>query len=249
MMKNTSWAGSYAKSSFPSLPCPNCGDGRVGLVETTVVVREPKYSKDQKGHQDSEPEWTVERFCAFLICNNNMCGEEISVSGDIEWVDELDEEHGWYVVGNLRPKNMTPSPPIISLPPDLDAEIQEDIIKSFSLYWIDLDSCANKLRISVEKILDHFKIPRQQTNRNGKVIFLRLVDRIDAFKEISEEHASTMDALRLVGNLGSHDGGLERGMLLDTYRIFEAALKQMFADDAHEIKAIRQKIIDKLAPK
>jgi hypothetical protein len=100
----------------------------------------------------------------------------------------------------LRPRAMFPSPPIITLPSELPDDVESEAEAAFKLFWSDLGASASRLRTSVERVLDHFNIPA--TKAGGG--FLTLNDRIKEFKKIDTDHADTFDALRHVGNVGTH---------------------------------------------
>jgi hypothetical protein len=78
-------------------------------------------------------------------------------------------------------------------------------------------ACANRLRASVETLLNELKIPTQGTSKKAKVFDLNLSQRIDEFKKLDPSQAPTLDALRVVGNVGSHEGTLIQGTILDAY--------------------------------
>jgi hypothetical protein len=91
-------------------------------------------------------------------------------------------------------------------------------------------------------VLDDFKIP--STKASGG--FLTLNDRIQQFKKIDPDHAETFDALRFVGNVGTHGDDLKREALLDAFEIYEDTLEELFVKKKHKAKidALKKKIID-----
>jgi hypothetical protein len=141
----------------------------------------------------------------------------------------------------LRPHSVYPGLPIIALPSEVPLEVQGETEAAFQLFWSDLGASASRLRTSVERVLDHFKIPR--TKAGGG--YLTLNDRIKEFKKIDPAHADTFDALRHVGNVGTHLDELKREALLDAYEIYEDALNELFSKKKHKAKiaALTKKLI------
>jgi len=63
--------------------------------------------------------------------------------------------------------------------PDL---IRKEIIDSFKLFWFDLPSCANKLRSSLEVLLNEEKLNKFFKKKNGKRKRYTLNDRVGKYK-------------------------------------------------------------------
>jgi hypothetical protein len=116
---------------------------------------------------------------------------------------------------------MNPAPPLATIPPETPYSVANELRTAFELFWLNSGACANRLRISVERIMDEQKVI-------GKTLF----DRIDAFQKIEPEHGPTFDALRHVGNLGSHEGEVTREALLDSFEIYQHALAELFGKRA-----------------
>lgn len=94
---------------------------------------------------------------------------------------------------------MDPAPPLATVPENTPDHLKSEFSTAFALFWIDLGACANRLRIIVEKILDHQGVKASV-----------LAKRIEAYKTAQPGHADTFDALRFVGNIGSHEGEASR---------------------------------------
>ena len=162
------------------------------------------------------------------------------VSGDTQIEQVIQEDGDWGYEQLLRPRAMFPGPPIIALPSELPSDVRREAETSFQLFR-DLGASASRLRTSVERVLDHFKIP--STKAGGG--FLTLNDRIKEFKKNDPDHGDTFDALRHVGNVGTHLDELKREALLDAYEIYEDALDELFSKQKHKAKiaALKTKLI------
>jgi hypothetical protein len=240
----TIWVDTFEVAQFPSFPCPNCGRGRVALDSATLLIEEPKYSDSQRNEDYWEPDWVTERFSGRLRCSEQTCGEIVVVSGDTHLVETLDEEFGWGFTTGIRPRAMFPAPPIISIPKDTPPVVKDRIDAAFGLFWFDFGASANSLRMSVEFLLDHLKVPRTtMAKKTGKIVDLNLNGRIQYFEKNNPVHGETFNALRVIGNLGSHGSSLARDALLDAFEIYEDALSEIIDGRTAYLEAIRKKII------
>jgi Domain of unknown function (DUF4145) len=204
---------------IPAYPCPGLNGcvGRLHVLDASIRFTDhPSFC-------------SIKHFQMFLQCGSPDCGAIVSVSGrtDIEVMGSDYEE-------NLRPLSMFPAPPIIEIPRQTPRSVRTEIEKSFELFWLDLGACANRLRISLERIMDQAHIARSGS----------LAKRISAYKANGLIHGQTMLALKIVGNIGSHEGRVDRDVLLDAYRIYEDALAEIFGRRTVQMDAIRARIIE-----
>ena len=243
MFNRDLWSGAYERSAIPKFVCPKCTEGRLTLDETSLSVKQPAYSVTDSKHPDWEPDWDIDRFSLRLTCDVATCGEVANVLGDTTVAEYMDDNQGWGLISLLRARAFFPAPPIISIPKEVPDAVRTEITKSFELFWVDLSSCANRLRVSVELLLDHFKIPRHGVDKKGKSIRLDLNARVSLFEKSDPEHAPTLTALRMIGNLGSHGDEVNRTPLLDSYEIYEYALAELCGQRKARIEQLRQKLI------
>ena len=103
-------------------------------------------------------------------------------------------------------------------------EVKDLVIESFSLYLEHPSSCANKLRILVEKILDDLKIPSK--NKNNKRLITQV--RIKILKKTKPKEANYLEALKWVGNEGSHDTVIKQDDLPKIYEILNKVLDLLY---------------------
>lgn len=235
------WSGIFLRDAVPNFPCPRCKKGYLNLKDLTV--EEPQYSKDAGSSEDWEPDWTKERFVALLHCQEPTCGEIVTVSGDTTIVDEVNDEHGWHLISALRPQYLFPSPPIIEVPKDVPEPVASELKLAFALYWADVAACANRLRVSVELLLDNFKVPHEHITAKGKLVTLDLNGRIAIFQKQDPDHAMTLTALRMIGNLGSHGADVKREAILDAFEIYEDCLAELYGRRKQRMQALKKKII------
>jgi hypothetical protein len=227
------WLESFPEDEIPAFPCPRCDRGNLRYIEKSRRFEESEGSKIAQQSGDISPFEAEWRFSIFLKCGVFKCGNIVSVQGDAELKErhdwEIDQDRFYYL---LTPRGMYPPPPLATIPSETPQSVSDEIRIAFSLFWIDLGSCANRLRISVEKILDELGAPK------GK-----LFDRIQAFKTSDPDLADTFDALRHVGNVGSHEGAVKREATLDAFEIYQDTLADLFGNRKAKIAAMRQRLI------
>lgn len=164
-MDRTLWSELFDRNNFPTFPCPSCSRGRAAIDKATFKIEEPKFSSLGRQNSEWEPAWDVDRFSFYLRCTESSCGEIIIVSGETELMDDYDEEHGWNYISALKPKSMFPAPPIIQLPKEISGAVAERIKAAFALFWTDIGSSANSLRVSVEILLDYLNVPKTRISK------------------------------------------------------------------------------------
>jgi hypothetical protein len=146
--------------------CPTCKEGRLSLVEGSLVVEEPEYSKRAVTLDDWEPDWVTERFLMRLKCSREDCGEIVCVTGDTLLADKTDSEGRHHRERDLRPDAMFPAPPIIATPAGTPTEVMNALNSSFAIFWTDLGASASRLRTSLERIMDHYGVAKRRLRRD-----------------------------------------------------------------------------------
>ncbi|MCK1616241.1 DUF4145 domain-containing protein [Bradyrhizobium sp. 159] len=159
----------------------------------------------------------------------------------------LDQSLEWFEY--LQPESMLPPPPIISTE-RVPRPVRVELEKSFGLYWNDTGACASRMRTSLERLMDHFKIPTTTTtarDRSGKKYRKRLdlASRIDKFaaKVKWNQYSQMLHALRVVGNIGTHGNkAVTKTDMLDAYKLYEHALANMFEEKNESITEIIKRL-------
>ena len=228
-----------SKKKMPSWPCPICNTGI--LLKDGESIKQ-LYTEETNKAQRSvfyETEAMAEfRFIGYLKCSH--CSERIVISGNGISVDEFENPAKAVYVGKktsiFRPRYFEPALHLIDLPPALNKEIQELVVKSFMMYWVDLDSCANKIRQALEFVV------KEQGATGGD-----LHHQIESLRgTIGERITNRLLALKMIGNEGSHAGRpFEKSEILDAYGLLEDVLAQLYPDHTDEERKenLVQKII------
>lgn len=216
-------------------------------MDRTSFQREvPEHVRIRLSSEDTGADYTAGRFKGFLRCDNKFCGEIVAITGNFttEYHHDYDHEAEEPIVHEstgYRPHCMSPAPEIIRYPRKLNKESAEHLRRSFVLFWVDYAACANRLRIVVEYLLDQLGIAREGQKGNRKNARLDLADRIDLLKLAKPGHEEALNALRFIGNVGSHEGVVDFEDLLTCYEAIEEAMTELI----DETKAkLAQKIQD-----
>ncbi|RVJ37389.1 DUF4145 domain-containing protein (plasmid) [Sinorhizobium meliloti] len=241
-MNREQWAIGFDK--LPRWLCPHCQNGLLHPMKDYPHVEETEYSKEEQKLQESEPDWTMERFVALLKCDVAHCGEVVAVGGNrvAEFFEDWNAHRQWWE-SVLVPMLVRPAPHIIPVSKNLSDACAMQLRKAFELYWLDKAACANRLRIFVERLMDHFQVPTQKLDKKGKPYDLNLSQRITEFDKMKPGHKDALDALRHVGNYGSHEGQGDMDALLDCFELLEDALAELIDEKKAMLAAKAKKLI------
>lgn len=226
------------------MTCPTCRKGTLRMDAKSFQREEPQHVQNRLHHQNLEHELSSGRFKGFLRCDGQFCREIVVVAGDFrtEYHHDYDHETDQPITHEMtdyRPHLMSPAPEIISYPTKLNKGSIQHLRKAFELFWIDYASCANRLRIVVEYLLDQFQIER----KNDKGEFLNLASRIDKLTKTRPDQADYLNALRWLGNAGSHDGTVDFNDLLSCFDMLEHAMIELFEEREAKRRAEAKRII------
>jgi hypothetical protein len=248
----TPWKASFTAGGRLPWTCPSCAGGRLSIADGTLHDGQTRQSRVDQQHLASDPEWIDGRFACLFKCPH--CNADIAVAGtyrvrDDRYHDEVLGESGDYAPHYI-PLFFSEAPHIISLPPAAPEEVKEELLKAFRLFWSDPESCANRIRSSLEKLLTAHRIQRT-TGRTakGRRQFLKLHERIERFRRKRPELANQMMAVKWLGNAGSHSSPISAEDVLDGFDLMEYVLDELYVRRAHRIGAITRAINRRKGPR
>lgn len=224
---------------IPEWPCPTCYTGV--LEEEAIHTVESMQSKTNRRDESWEPSWINGSAMGSLKCNRKSCGESICFVGDYrviehEYFDEVAGHH-MYCDDVISPQFFYPPIPIIRVHSGYPKEIKDELGKAFSLFWNETSSCANKIRICVERILTDLKIPRYTKGKK----YLALHHRIEKLDSKLDAEKKALMALKIIGNPGSHGQPTHFMDLINAFEILEHVLEKIYIKDEKRIgKVIRK---------
>lgn len=185
------------------------------------------------------------RFTAFLKCS---CGELFAISGVGEVEEELKED---YLTGNLDEryieffeiKSIYPTISFFKIDENCPGEIKKSIVESFGLFWADTSSSGNKIRKTIELIMDKFGIVSIKKNKKEKDYYLSLDERIKEFGKINDKNkeiSNLLLGLKWLGNAGSHKENLSKEDILDAYSVLSHTIDDLFVYDGRKKEALEK---------
>lgn len=233
-------------------PCPKCSVGfltpkRKIQIEITPAGEEMEYYGYPYGIEHI--------FSGTLICKNKDCKEIVSISGqclrgivtgkELPTGEVVEDRFSTY-----HPKFFFPNLKIIDLPKEVPENVAEQINLSFSHYFNDLSSCANRIRNGIELILDDLNAPKwRKTNAGKKQVFNTLHSRIEHYGKRNKNIADHLLALKIIGNEGSHVGIVESEDILDAYEILEQLIEFTYIKKNKQIAELVREIVSRKKPR
>ncbi|MEO6884584.1 MAG: DUF4145 domain-containing protein [Bacteroidia bacterium] len=242
-MKKEIWLKTnFADKKTPDWICPYCNSGILKL--DTFKKSETALSRSYHSDDGWEPEFSRYTFSGSLICQN--CNEFVSFLGDgsEEFSSDYDNRDDYHEINYslYSPVYFHPTLQLFELNSNCPIAIERVINESFALYWNDLTSCVNKIRVSLELLMDEFKVKKILVNKRKKQQRLSLHHRIEEFKNVKPEIAEYLLAIKWIGNAGSHIGTLEKIDILETYELLELSLNKLYDDTEKKLKKIAKEI-------
>lgn len=231
-MNKNLWSKRYfTKDSPTSYPCPKCFIGHLKLIHIKAEI-----TKEGKSLQAYSYPYGIEHaFSGIYQCSDSICGDVVAFTGlmkkDYEIPSETDEGNPSIEYATFyEPKFFFPNLRLFILPDEITKSIKDQIDLSFSLFFCDLSSCANKIRVTIEMILDDIKAPRyRMIKKKKKRQPLILHERIENYKKTNKTVSELMLAIKFIGNEGSHKGTLEVNDILDAYEILFQIVEIIYA--------------------
>jgi hypothetical protein len=149
--------------------------------------------------------------------------------GRTKWVEDHDwERQELNYTRLLMPQAITPGVAPFRLPDECPEGVAHHLKLAFALYWLDGGSCANRLRVAAESILTDRGVALYP--KTGKRRPLTFSTRIGRFASSHPDLQHYLDAVRWLGNAGSHSGpvGVSDSDILHAFEIFEHLLDQLY---------------------
>lgn len=230
----------FYSDNIPVWPCPKCG-------VQSLSCKDGQFNKQYKepidtNHPVFEPEWIEYIFTMHLKCSNSSCGCRVVCvgTGDVsqEYLDN--GSGGWEWFDNFQAKFFEPSLKIFIPPKDTPDWVKKALETSFSTFFSSPGSSLSALRSALEVLLGEMEVA--SVDANGK--FLSLAKRINLLPEDSRKIIEPANAIRWLGNDGTHEGGfrVRKSDVLDGYRIFEHILIELYPEKRASIDALVARI-------
>lgn len=238
----------FINGNNPNIHCPTCNSGILVGINDTFKSEDTADTKALKKSDYSYTEMDVDfKFSVLLRCNNKECQEVIACigTGYYDQEDDFDSSSGqnWpKYFRYYRPEFFSKPIHIIELKKLYPKEIKKSLEDSFKLFFCDSEACANKIRSTVEILMDILKVKKSTITTSRKRKALSLHGRIQLYQTKNKQIGDLLLAIKWIGNSGSHTGKVTRDDTLDAYRILEYVLITLFQNDADELNKIAKQI-------
>jgi len=241
----------FVKGNFPDIKCPTCDKGHLRPIMESFNCEETFESNQLRENDDWDPMMVDYRFVLLLKCTNTDCLDINSCIG-IGYNDQVTEFDKYYqecsnvIIPNYYPLYFIPSIKIIPVNDLYPEKIKIELTNSFSHFFSDLSSCANKIRVCTEILMDELKIKKteiQKTKRRSIPLHSRILN----YKKINPEVADYLLAIKWIGNSGSHVDKLTKDDVLDAYILLDHSLNKLYNNEEKKIKKLTKEINKKRA--
>ena len=235
----------FQRDQIPHYPCPRCG----AHMKSELSAEEDRaYSKqyshiDGYSHDDEESIFHIK-----LECTHPKCGEPVFLvgKGTVAYEDFLDED------GNLdleyityfEPKFFIPNLCIFNIPKKTPYRVTQSVIASFNLFFISSNSALNEIRNAVEFLMDELKVPRLGSSTEDPDVKVRwdLDTRVGKLTGEHRKYKSNLQAIKNLGNLGSHAAETTRDDVLNAYKILHYVLDGIYDQRDQHVTDLTRKI-------
>ena len=241
------WKQKLTNTHAPMWPCPTCSSGKLRLKRDALHYEQTAESRRSRYDEHPHIMDTVFTFSTLLGCHD--CNEVISCCGlgGYEPMDVVDEDGSFsqdYSI-YLTPKYFSMPMRIFQPPARCPDAVKEQLRSSFSVFFCDLSAAANRVRQCVEEILSDAGVESQ--NSEGE--FVSLGTRINSYRDLNPENADRADALRWIGNFGSHRETLTKDDLFDAYDILEVLLEDLYVGHQRSVRQLVEQINESRRPR
>jgi hypothetical protein len=182
-------------------------------------------------------------FTGILRCSFVRCKETIAVAGDYVVEPDVEDDGHTTEFDFFRLRYATPALDIIVPPKGTPDSVASAIKAADKLLWIDPSAAANRLRTAVEELLTVYGLWRFKIE-NHKQKRLTAQQRITEFKKYESAVGEALEAVKWIGNHGSHEDSLTVADVLDGAEILAYALR-IFYDRTEEEIERRVKTVNK----
>lgn len=231
----------FKHSEWPDALCPACEIG--ALRADTAAEHEGTASSNARTHEEWDPEWISGLFTCVLRCQRSTCQEIVAAMG--RWkVREEYEAYGPPEYEKFYLLEMTTPPlPIIRIPASCPSPVRESVHRAARVVWVDPGAAASRLRVAIELLLDAKGIPRRtRATSGGSLSQLTLHSRIGRLAPSLENVGELLEAVKWIGNQGSHEDSLSVADVLTGAELLEHALSLLYDTQPADLRRRAAKI-------
>ncbi|MEZ3135354.1 DUF4145 domain-containing protein [Stutzerimonas kunmingensis] len=235
----------FTITSISEYQCPKCYSGTLRLFGEFHSY-ETESSASVHGEDWWEPEHIELIFNCTLKCIK--CSELVFMVGNGVVEEDYDVDDGgewrreW--VNYYRPTYFHPPLQLIDFPPQTPSEVLAALSTASALFFSSPSSCCNSIRAAAEEVLTFLGVDVREAEK-----FISFGNRINLLSEDKGAIKELFNAIRWIGNHGSHPGNqIEAVDALHALEIMEFLLEEVFGQRKQELKALAAAINDKKGP-
>ena len=229
------WSESFPKEAFPPWPCPGCSHG-------TLIVDNRSFIQGETAISIATDDFYEESFACQMKCTYPRCSGSIIVCGATFLCGIKDSAGDTKSVDFCRPSYIYPTIDIFPIPSKCPENIVKEVKKAFSLYWCDTNAAGNRVRTSIELLMDYLKVKKRMLTKQGKYRQISLHDRILDYHPKNPDIGEQLLAIKWIGNTGSHSSNLKKDDLIDDFEMLQFVLDDIFEMKRERLKAMAKGI-------
>lgn len=237
--------GGFTQSEIFLYKCPHCYNGVLRL-SGDFNSQETESSKVQHVEEWWDPEYVTLVFSCSLMCTT--CKELVFMVGNgvVDIDHDIDDQGNW--VSNwtsyYSPTFFHPPLQLIDYAASAPQEVIAPLSVASALYFTSPASCCNSVRVAAELILTKLGIPEKNDEKP-----ISFGHRINLLPEDQKSTKELFNAIRWIGNHGSHPGSeIEFEDALHALEIMEFLLEEIYGDRRKELKDLAAAINDRKGP-
>lgn len=220
----------FPQRSWPRLPCGECTTGELSLGTSSEIDVSERY----RDHEAWEPEWITGHFSVQAECGNRECRSIALVAGKMKVDTDVNENGHWYGQYETFYELKYCEPPLrlLAIPDMTPEDVKRAIAAASRVIWMDTPSAANRLRAAIEYLLSHLGVAKRGSTHN----------RIERLATTRKDVATVLEAVKWVGNSGSHSGTLPLKDVLEGAALLERALELVYDDTKDQLDQLAREI-------
>ncbi|MFI2754187.1 DUF4145 domain-containing protein [Cellulomonas sp. P22] len=222
----------FEEDAWPTISCPVCLRG--DLAPVSVLPIDTGISQRLRAHEAFEPEWIAGFFTAHLKCQRGGCDETAVALGDmkVDYSNHPDDTWDGQYATFLQLRHVLPAPPLVEVVEACPEPVRDRLNEAALVIWSDANAAANRLRLAVEEVLDDQSIDRVAHNGHQ----LKTHARIERFRSKNARVADALEAVKWIGNQGSHEDSLTRADVVAGAQILAHALELLYDTKQEELR-------------
>lgn len=220
------------EGKWPHVQCPVC---RVGTLSPETLTAVASELTSRYFNHSSDPEDLKGTFSGLLRCSFDRCRETVTVAGDYAVDADADDDGSTSYFDHFRLRFASPTLDVIVPPKGTPDSVAVALKAADKLIWLDPSAAANRLRTAIEEMLSAYKVPRFKV-QNHKRRRLSTQERITEFKKYEPTVGDALEAVKWIGNHGSHEDTLTVSDVLDGAEILAYALRLFYDRTDEEIE-------------